>query len=241
MDLSPAAIAAAATRLRGQLVATPLIGGLWLPGFPCAADVRLKPELLQPGGAVWYRGACHFLLRQMGRCRGVAIRADGAVLRAAAMAARAHRMPLLALVGVPPGPEEVSALEAADAAVRVVPVPAGSRPEPRELGGFTWLAGPADPDYALGLATVGLELARDLPAGCEVVLVAPGLGSAVAAGLSAGGRSLPVVEVPPGPPPEGLAAALAAGHRLHSDAAGCSVLAAALARQAEGVAVVLGS
>lgn len=56
-------IRAAAARLRGHVVATPLIGGLLLPGFAHAADVRIKPELLQPGGSAWYRGYLHLVLR----------------------------------------------------------------------------------------------------------------------------------------------------------------------------------
>ncbi|MEQ1634442.1 MAG: hypothetical protein ABL997_18820, partial [Planctomycetota bacterium] len=51
-------VLAAATRLRGQLVATPVIGGVHLGGDG-GVDVRWKAELLQTGGSGWFRGYSH--------------------------------------------------------------------------------------------------------------------------------------------------------------------------------------
>ena len=43
--LEQAGIEAAAARLRGQVVATPLLGVGWLPGVEIASPVRVKAEI----------------------------------------------------------------------------------------------------------------------------------------------------------------------------------------------------
>src|SRR5262245_18243381 len=96
-SITAASLAAAAARLRGHVVATPLIGTPWLPGASLP-DVRWKPELLQPGGSAWVRGYQHFLLRQMGRCAGLVYAGPSARLLAAALAAMQHRLPLHAML-----------------------------------------------------------------------------------------------------------------------------------------------
>src|SRR5215831_8268041 len=96
-SITAATLAAAAERLRGHVVATPLIGTPWLPGASLP-DVRWKPELLQPGGSLWWRGYQHFLLRQLGRCAGLVYAGPPARLLAAALAAMQHRLPLRALL-----------------------------------------------------------------------------------------------------------------------------------------------
>ncbi len=229
MPIAPADVEAAVRRLRGHLVATPLIGGLRLPGFPVAGDLRLKPEVLQPGGSLWYRAALHFLQRQLGRCRGLLLTGPPASLRAQALAGLQHRLPMVSF-GPGLSGSELAELAALGCEHRSVPEAAADQAarEHRQRSGFTLLPLAQDPDCRLGVATLGWELARDLPAACAQVLVPPGAGSGVEAGLRAGGHAAVVREVTDAAVPSGLAAALARGHGLVAGATGLAVLAAAL-------------
>ena len=66
----------------------------------------------------------------------------------------------------------------------------------RASQGFQVLPGLEDPDYLAGIATVGVELARDLPTDTELVVVSPAdVGRAVALGLAAAGVSVRVEAV----------------------------------------------
>ena len=231
------AVRAAAVRLRGHLVATPLIGGLLLPGFAHAADVRIKPELLQPGGSVWFRGHLHFMLRSMGRPVGLAwVEGSGSVVSAAAAAASC-RLPLRVFVRAPLGSMEAAAVAHLGAEVVCVEDPAGAAWALGRSGGFTLLPGAEHPDVAAGLATLGLELASAMPWDAAVVHVVPGLGAAVASGLVAGGHGAAVVEVPWVPGTDALGASLLAHHGLRAGAGSLAALAAALGRGEPGCTV----
>lgn len=228
----PEAIDAARRRLRGQLVAVPLIGGVRLLRFGPRADLRLLPEVLQPGGSLAYRGAIHQLVRQLGSLRGAALVGPPAWLPSLALAAATQRLPMLALPSAP--------------------LPAGVAAELRRLGcepgdpvagsdataiarrhGFTVVGDPHHEDFALGVASLGRELAELLPLSTATLWVPAPFAAAIAAGLSAGRTQVPdVIEVAPGNVPEGLGEALLRGHHLAVGEAGLSVLAAALAAPA---------
>src|SRR5690606_7902337 len=91
-------IAAAANRLRGLLVDTPLIGGPLLAGRPAMPELRIKPECLQPGGSIWFRGAMHALARQMGAAAGIVAQGGSRQVLATVVAAQAQRVPVVACV-----------------------------------------------------------------------------------------------------------------------------------------------
>jgi threonine dehydratase len=233
--LSATAIEAAARRLSGQLVATPILGGLRLPGFAVAADLRLKAELLQPGGALYWRGIQHFLLRQFGSSRGLWIVGPPRLAVVAAIAAASHRLP--AVVQVTAGMTGASELRELGCELHEVRDAAASDEAERRRRGFAALPGLDDPDVAAGIATVGLELARELPSDCAAVFAAPPWVDAIGQGWAAGGRSSPVLPAA-SPVPSGLGAALRAGHRLEADEEGLAVLAAALAAAGDGSRVM---
>src|ERR1700744_6802778 len=82
--VSDAEIKAAADRLRGVAVATPLVP------FPAAGPLMVKPEPLQPTGAFKWRGAYNAIsaLDEDGRRRGVVAHSSGNHGHAVAYAAR---------------------------------------------------------------------------------------------------------------------------------------------------------
>lgn len=230
-------IRAAAVRLRGHVVATPLIGGLLLPGFAHAADVRIKPELLQPGGSVWFRGYLHFVLRAMGRPAGLAWAEGCGNGLAAAAAAAAGRIPLRAFVRSEPAPGLAAALAQLGAIIECVGDPVAAGTAHARATGAMVLPGTGHPDVAAGIATVGLELAGAMPFDTAMVFVPMGLEEAVGSGLAAGGHGAGVRGVGPVPGAEALGACLAECHRLLAGPAALAGLAAALGHEA-GAAVV---
>jgi threonine dehydratase len=231
-DLPAAAVQAAARRLAGHLVATPLIGG----GVG-NADVRWKPELLQPGGSGWFRGYQHFLLRKLGSLPGLVFHGPNPRALAAALAAQFQRVPLTVVVSEALSPELGAALQAAGATLEVTPDPGARGEELRRRHGWPVLPGAEDPDVAAGLATIGIELADALPGACRRVFVPADVALAVAAGLG-GGRDVCAVTARTGP--SGLRQTVATLHRLLLGDASVATLDAALAAGAgETVAAVL--
>lgn len=220
------AIEAASRRLRGQLVAVPLIGELRLPGFAVPGDLRLAPELLQPGGSLAYRGALHFLMRQLGSLKGVVLHGPPARLLSLALAAATQRLPMLVLTEAEPAPALAGPLQQLGCELAVATdVSAEARRR-----GFAVLGDAAEPDFAVGVATLGRELAASLPADTATLFVPAPFAGAIAAGLATARERIPeVVEVAAGPVPAGLAAALLQGHRLGAGDAALATLAAALA------------
>lgn len=199
MPLVPADVLAAADRLRGQVVATPLIGGIVLPGME---HVRIKPEILQPGGSIWFRGYLHWLLRQMGALKGLVV--DPALgarpAFAAVVAAKWLRVPCVVALGAEP--DQDSAAPHADLqrwvrAIDLVPSLSKLRAADaaRQLG-FRLSPSREQPDVQCGIATVGVELAREAPEEVELFGIAPAsLDGALHVGLRAGNRAATVTGV----------------------------------------------
>ncbi|WP_460854247.1 threonine ammonia-lyase [Nocardiopsis coralliicola] len=215
MDLiSLADVDAAAERIRGRVLRTPLLG--W-PG----EDPRLllKPESLQPVGAFKIRGATSALLAlDPGRRRaGVVTHSSGNHGRALAYAARAEGVPCTVVVPRGAPAVKVDAVRALGAEVVVVE-PAARAAAAERIAASTGraLVPPFDDrEVIAGQGTVGREIAADLPDAATVLVPVGGggLASGVAAALAELSPGTAVVGVEPELAAD-AAEGLAAGHRV---------------------------
>jgi len=252
--MSPVAaqVEAAARRLRGVLVETPLIGGVILPGFDVTPGLRVQVEVVQHGGSLWFRGTMHALSRAFGSPREVVATGSPAALAAACLAAHLQRTPVTAIVEGPRRVEAETRLLAFGAnAVEWRADAAAVRDRAEELRrerGALVLPGPGDPDFDLGVATLGLELANNLGADADLVVVGPAaLAPAVGVGLAAGGREILVEGVDAVDPSEldsvgraDLAESVASGLRIVPGPASLAALVRGLTARAVAPCVVLG-
>ncbi|ODT02183.1 MAG: hypothetical protein ABS52_15155 [Gemmatimonadetes bacterium SCN 70-22] len=174
--------------LRGVAVRTPLLPFDALAG-QAGANVWIKPEMLQRGGAFKFRGAYTYLARLAppDRARGVIAPSSGNHAQAVAYAARLFGVPATVVM-----PITVTAAKRAGAerlGARVVL--AGTTTKDRmdralELvreEGVALVPPYDDATIIAGQGTVGLEIAEDLP-GATTVLVPVG-GGGLSAGVSA--------------------------------------------------------
>jgi threo-3-hydroxy-L-aspartate ammonia-lyase len=193
-------IAAAAARIAGSAVRTPLLPCLW------ADDDRplwLKPEQLQPIGAFKIRGAANAIARIPDDVRknGVVAYSSGNHAQAVAYTAKLYGVP--ATIVVTTNTPQIKIDATARHGAKVVVVPPADREsaalEIVESGGGT-LVPPFDhPDVIAGQGTIGLEIAADLP-DVEVVLVpvsGGGLISGIAAAIKAKAPDARVIGVEP--------------------------------------------
>ncbi|MDT0302572.1 threonine ammonia-lyase [Streptomonospora wellingtoniae] len=182
MDLITSAdVAAAAERLAGIVVRTPLVPCDWAPG-----ELLVKPENLQPVGAFKLRGAANALARLPPERRrsGVITHSSGNHGQALAYAARAHGLRCVVVVPEDAPRVKVEAMQRYGAEIVEVE-PARRAATARGLADEQGLAlvPPFDhPDVIAGQGTVGSEIAADLP-GVETVLVPVG-GGGLAAGVA---------------------------------------------------------
>jgi threonine dehydratase len=241
---SAAEIVAAGARLAGHVVATPVVGGVLWPGRSLPPGLRVKAEVLQPSGSIHFRGAMHWLLRRLGAAKGLVAHGAPRTVLAAALAAHEHRMPITAFTHGPCDPDVEALLGELRCAVRPCATAAAAeraaRAESRASGNPV-LPGEADPDYAAGLATAGLELATTLPADAELVVVSPAvLARPLALGLAAGGATARVegVDADPARVPA-LAREVRAALRLDVGLASCAALWHILERGAQHACAVL--
>jgi threonine dehydratase len=222
-------ILAATRRLAGHLVATPVIGAVRLPGWALPAELRVKAECLQMGGTVMFRGYLHHLMRSLGRYKGVALWGTPRQLVAQALAASIHRLPGFAVAELQVPPPLRVMIEGCGHDLTVVDPGDGAaaRLERARRTGFQPMPGLEDADVHDGVATIGVELADQLPCGVERVVVSPALlVGPVCAGLRAAGRELPVVGADAAGEDFGpLGQAVAQGLRLLSDPEGLAALA----------------
>jgi len=193
-------IEAAATRIAGDVVRTPLVPCLW------AADDRplwLKPEQLQPIGAFKLRGAANAIARIPDDVRknGVVAYSSGNHAQAVAYTAKLHGVPATIVVTTNTPQVKIDATARHGAKVVIVP-PADRESAARAIvdnhGGT--LVPPFDhPDVIAGQGTIGLEIATDLP-DVEVVLVpvsGGGLISGIATAIKARAPRAKVIGVEP--------------------------------------------
>ncbi|MEC3992611.1 threonine/serine dehydratase [Actinacidiphila sp. DG2A-62] len=180
-------IEAAAKRVEGVAVRTPLLFQTWDP----RGSLWLKPENLQPIGAFKLRGAFNAVasLDDAARARGVVTYSSGNHAQAVAYAARHFGVPAVIVVPDIAPRVKVEATRAYGAEVVQVPIDEHEA-KAHELAaarGLT-LVPPFDhPAIIAGQGTAGLEIAEDLP-DVEVVLV-PVSGGGLASGVGAAIRA----------------------------------------------------
>jgi threonine dehydratase len=198
-------IRAAARRLDGAIVRTPLVP---VPAAP-VPGLLVKPESLQPTGAFKLRGAYNAIaaLLARGQVNGVVTHSSGNHGFAVAYAAR--QLGVKAAIVVPLGAPAVktAAIEAAGAElIRVEPTlrarVAGSA-SIAEARGYAEIPPFDHPDVIAGQATIGLEIAEDLaarhtaPAAVLVPVSGGGLIAGIAAAISAVSPRTAVIGVEP--------------------------------------------
>lgn len=182
-------IRAAAKRISGHVVRTPLLPARWADPL---RPLWLKPESLQPTGAFKLRGAFNAVaaLGDAARARGIVTHSSGNHAQAVAYAARAFGVP--AVIVIPEGTPDVKrqATEALGATVIVVhPSERAAAAALIEAERGMVMVPPFDhPDVIAGQGTVGLEIAEDLP-DVELVL-APISGGGLVAGVAVALKAL---------------------------------------------------
>ena len=197
-------IRAAATRIAGRVVRTPLI-----PYAAAAAPGRaehplwLKPESLQPTGAFKLRGAFNAILQRLGdaRAHGVVTHSSGNHARAVAWVAR--ELGLRATIVIPDAAPavKVDAVRALGATVVLVD-PAERDTRAFELAaehGYVMIPPYDDPAIVAGQGTIGLEIVADLPSvsGIVVPVSGGGLISGIATAIKALSPATRVIGVEP--------------------------------------------
>ena len=182
-------IRAAAERLDGVAVRTPLLPAPWAGR---ERPLWLKPENLQPIGAFKLRGAYHAIgaLPEQARAAGVVAYSSGNHAQAVAYAARAFGLPAVIVIEDTAPAIKVAATRALGAEVVQVPLPereAAAEDLARRRG--LALIPPFDhPDVIAGQGTVGLEIVADLPE-VDLVLV-PVSGGGLISGIAAAVKAL---------------------------------------------------
>ncbi|HET6820296.1 MAG TPA: threonine/serine dehydratase [Candidatus Limnocylindria bacterium] len=175
-------VLAAAQRLHGVAVRTPLESSPRLAEESGAAEVRLKLELLQPTGAFKLRGAENkvaLLAAEDPQRRLVAASTGNHGIAVAAAAAR-HGMRLTVLVPASVSPAKLERLRALESDRIVVEV-FGREPDDVEAearrrddeGIATYVAPYNDADVVAGAGTIGLEIMEDWP-DCDAIVVPVG-------------------------------------------------------------------
>ena len=180
-------VLAAAQRLQGVAVHTPLEPSPRLADESGAAEVRLKLEMLQPTGAFKLRGAENkvaLLAAQDPNQRLVAASTGNHGIAVAAAAAR-HEMRLTVLVPASVSPAKLERLRALESDRVVIEVFGRDSDEVeiearrREDEGIATYVPPYnDADVVAGAATVALEITEDWPA-CDAIVVPIGGGGLI--------------------------------------------------------------
>lgn len=181
--VSAAAIRAAADRLRGVVVRTPLLPAPWL-GEELGAEVRLKCENLQRAGAFKIRGAYNAVasLTDEERARGVIAYSSGNHAQGVALAAQLFGV--RAVVVMPTTAPRVKVEGARALGAEVVLEGTTSVERQTRAGaiaaeqGLTIVPAFDDARIIAGQGTVGLEIAEDWPS-ADVVLVPVGGGGLI--------------------------------------------------------------
>ncbi|MDP2215300.1 threonine/serine dehydratase [Phenylobacterium sp.] len=211
MSVTLADIQAAAERIRGHAIETPLIESPAL-NQRMGLRVLLKAETLQRVGAFKFRGAYNRLVQLSAeeRTRGVVAFSSGNHAQGVALAAQ--MLGISALIVMPkdaPG-VKVAATQAYGAEIRFYDRLTDSREaiaaEIAEARGSVVVPAFDDPDIIAGQGTVGLELvaqARAIGAALDVV-VAPISGGGLLAGLATAVKGLSPDTAMVGVEPEGF-------------------------------------
>lgn len=178
-------IQAAADRIKGAVVRTPLLPAGWADA---QRPLWIKPENLQPIGAFKIRGAFNAIgnLDEAARARGVVAYSSGNHAQAVAHAAAAFGVD--AHIVMPRETPGVKVQATRDHGARVVLCGPGQREKVAaevlaQTGGV--LIPPFDdPDVIAGQGTIGLEVADDLPDVANVLIPVSGGGLASGVGTA---------------------------------------------------------
>lgn len=182
-------IRAAAERVRGTVINTPLVPCEWAPAD---RPLWLKPESLQAIGSFKIRGAFNAVARlsEDDRRRGVVAHSSGNHAQALAYAARAFGIPAVIVVPDNAPAVKIEATRALGAEVVLVPMAqrmSAAAAISAERGAA--LVPPFDHlDVIAGQGTIGLEIAAELP-GVELVLLPVG-GGGLASGVATAIKAL---------------------------------------------------
>jgi threonine dehydratase len=193
-------VEAAAERLQGRVLRTPLLP---FPADP-ARPLWLKPESLQVTGAFKLRGAYNAILPKIdaARAAGVVTHSSGNHARAVAWVAR--ELGIRAVIVMPDAAPQVKIEAVRRIGAEVVIVPPHERDtRAGELSaehGFVLVPPYDDPAVVAGQGTVGLEIAQDLP-DVDVVLV-PVSGGGLIGGVATAVKSVKPAAVVIGVEPE---------------------------------------
>lgn len=217
-ELSIESLLAAAERIGGHVVRTPVLERLWGP-----ATLLCKAECLQPTGAFKLRGAFNLLLQLPGDCPGVVAHSSGNHAQAVARAARVLGLPALIVMPSDAPALKRSRTEADGAELIVVGPDSEERARrAREIAAERgWVEVPPFDDLRVvaGQGTAGLELIED--AGALDRFYAPVSGGGLLAGCAVAVRArapaAEIVAVEPAAKPA-LTQSLAAGERVRVDA-----------------------
>ncbi len=179
-------VRAAADRIAGRVVRTPLVPATWQPGL------WLKPECLQPTGAFKLRGALNAVARLSPERRAAGVVTHSSGNHAQALARAAREAGTTAVVVMPEGSPEVKVEATRREGAEVVLVPVAERAATADRlaveRGLT-LVPPFDHrDVIAGQGTVGLEVVADLP-DVATVLVPVG-GGGLASGVAVAVKAL---------------------------------------------------
>ncbi len=178
--VSPGAIEAAARGLEGVAVRTPLIPADWISDA-LGAEVRLKCESLQRGGAFKLRGAYTMIARlsDIERRRGVITYSSGNHAQAVALAAGMFGVPAVVVMPTTAPAVKVSGARAYGAEVvfeGTTSIERKTRAEQiAEDRGLAMIPPFEHPDIIAGQGTVGREILEDWPSvGLVVVPIGGG-------------------------------------------------------------------
>jgi threo-3-hydroxy-L-aspartate ammonia-lyase len=215
--VSVADITAAAKRIAGVVVRTPLVA---FPGH----RMLIKPESLQPNGSFKLRGAYAAIsaLDEQARRRGVIAHSSGN--HAGAVSYAAALLGVRAVVVIPANAPEVKRAAIRSAGAQIVTVEPGmaarvaATSELTDRFGYTLIPPFDDRRIIAGQGTIGLEIAADRPAADLVVV--PVSGGGLISGIATAVKSLLPGARVVGVEPELAADArdsLRAGHRVAWD------------------------
>lgn len=190
-------VEAAAARLAGHVVRTPLVPTAWSDADP-NRPLWLKPENLQVVGAFKIRGAINTVgaLDPEIRARGVVTHSSGNHAQALALAARSCGIKAHVVMPTTSPAVKIQATRALGAEVTLVP-PAERATRVEELvaeHGYTFVPPFDHPDVIAGQGTIGLEILADLPE-VATILVPAGGGGLVAGIATAVKACAPEVRV----------------------------------------------
>jgi threonine dehydratase len=217
-------VRAAAARLEGIVVRTPLLRSPALTECYGAAEVRLKCENLQRAGSFKARGGNHFVQRldDEAVARGIITYSSGNHAQAVALAASIRGVRAVVVMPTTAPRVKVDGARALGAEVVLEGTTSNHRRARAEAlaaaEGLAMIPPYDHPDIIAGQGTVGLEIVEEWPE-VDTVLVPVG-GGGLAAGVSVAVRALRPDARVFGVEPEGgasMSAALAAGRPVELD------------------------